>query len=46
MKKYKFTGEIKTVDLWSRVATLAEIRGCSGIRQKLASMHEYADGNR
>lgn len=27
MKKYEFTGEIKTVDLWSRVATLHRIRG-------------------
>lgn len=26
MKKYEFTGETKTVDLWSRVATLHRIR--------------------
>ena len=26
MKKFEFTGEIKTVDLWSRVATLHRIR--------------------
>ena len=26
MRKYEFTGETKTVDLWSRVATLHRIR--------------------
>lgn len=44
MRKYEFTGEIKTVDLWSRVATLAEIRGCSGIRQKLAAIEQAFGG--